>query len=164
MRRDVHVINVKIDIFIILTWWSVTCLYMELTLITYTLWIFQGEEDPCSVNVTGNLQSVGMNAPIDEIDEVEELFGDVCMGTFLDANIGESSAARGSTTDHHEQRTSFDRLCVDGLRELYLGCEKISKISFILKILNIKAICSMTNKTFDMMIDLIKGALPDGNT
>jgi hypothetical protein len=30
--------------------------------------------------------------------------------------------------------------------------------------LHIKAICNMTNKAFDMMIDLIKGALPDGET
>jgi hypothetical protein len=105
-----------------------------------------------------------MNATIDEIDEVEELLGDVRMGTFLDANIGESSAAKGSTTDNHEQRTSFDRLCVDGLRKLYPGCKKISKISFILKMLHIKAICNMSNKAFDMMIDLIKGALPDGET
>jgi len=74
--------------------------------LTYTRWIFHGEEDPCRVNVTGNFHSVGMNATIDEIDEVEELLGDVRMGTFLDANIGESSAAQGSMTD--EQRTSFD--------------------------------------------------------
>jgi len=132
--------------------------------LTYTRWIFHGEEDPCRVNVTGNFHSVGMNATIDEIDEVEELLGDVRMGTFLDANIGESSAAQGSMTDDHEQRTSFDRLCVDGLRELYPGCKKISKISFILKMLHIKAICNMSNKAFDMMIDLIKGALPDGET
>jgi len=69
-----------------------------------------------------------------------------------------------TTTDDHEQRTSFDRLCVDGLRELYLGCKKISKISFILKMFSIKVICNMTNKAFDMMIDLIKGALLDGKT
>jgi hypothetical protein len=41
------------------------------------------------------------------------------METFLDANIGEFSAAQGSMIDDHEQRTSFDRLCVDGLSELY---------------------------------------------
>jgi len=139
-------------------------MYMELTLHTLDGYFMHGEEDPCRVNVTGNWQSVGMNATIDEIDEVEKLLGDVRMETFLDANIGESSAAQGSTIDDHEQRTSFDRLCVDGLSELYPGCKKISKISFILKILHIKAICNMINKAFDMMIDLIKGALLDGET
>lgn len=28
---------------------------------------------------------------IEEVDVVEELYDNVCMGTFLDANIGESS-------------------------------------------------------------------------
>jgi hypothetical protein len=127
----------------------------------YTQSIFHGEEDPCKVNVTGNSQSVGVN---ETIDEIEELLDDVRIGTFYDANIGESSAAQGSTTDDQLPRTSFDRLCVDGLREIYPGCKKILKISFILKMLHIKTICNMTNKAFDMMIDLIKGALPDGET
>jgi len=102
---------------------------------------------------------VGVNATIDEIDKVEKLLGDVRMGTFMDANIGESSTTQGPTTNDHEQRTSFDQLCVDGLRELYPSNKKISKISFILKMLHIKAIYNMTNKAFDMMVDFIKGAL-----
>jgi len=63
---------------------------------SYTPWIFHGEEDPHRVNVTSNLQSMGMNATIDEIDEVEELLGDVRMGTFLDANIGNDQLPRTS--------------------------------------------------------------------
>jgi hypothetical protein len=51
---------------------------------------------------------MGVNETIDEIDEVEELLGDLRMGTFYDANIGESSAAQGSTTDDQLPRTSFD--------------------------------------------------------
>jgi hypothetical protein len=78
--------------------------------------------------------------------------GDVHMGTFMDANIGESSDVRGSETNDHEQRTSFDQLCVDGLREIYSGREKISKISFILKMLHINAICNMTKGPFGFAI------------
>jgi hypothetical protein len=49
-----------------------------------------------------------MNAMIEEIDGVEELLGNICIGTFVDANIGESSTTRGPRADNHEQRTSFD--------------------------------------------------------
>jgi uroporphyrinogen-III decarboxylase len=42
--------------------------------LTYTRWIFHGEENSCRVthqkNVIGNLQPIGMNATTDEIDEV----------------------------------------------------------------------------------------------
>jgi hypothetical protein len=84
------------------------------------------------------------------------------MGTFLDANIGEFSTSQGPTTDANEDINSFYRRLEDGLRELYPGCKKFTKIAFILKMLHIKAICNISNKAFDMMIDLIKKALPVG--
>ncbi|GLT75703.1 hypothetical protein SLA2020_474050 [Shorea laevis] len=96
-----------------------------------------------------------------KIDAVEELLGDVGMEIFLDANIGELSIARGPMIDDHEQRTSFYQLWEDGLCELYLGCKKFPKIAFILKVLHIKTLCNISNKAFDMMIELIKMALPD---
>ena len=39
---------------------------------------------------------------MEEVDAVEELFDDVCMGTFLDDNIRESSTSWGPTTNDHE--------------------------------------------------------------
>jgi hypothetical protein len=46
---------------------------------------------------------------IDEIDEVEELLGDVHMGTFYDANIGESSAAQGGPSRWRDLATIIQR-------------------------------------------------------
>jgi hypothetical protein len=86
------------------------------------------------------------------------------MGTFFEANIGESSTTRGSTTDNHEYKTSFSRLWEDGMGELYPGCNKFTKVAFILKMLNIKMICNISNKAFDMIIKLIKDVLPDRET
>ena len=48
--------------------------------------------------------------------------------------------------------------------ELYLGCNKFTKVAFILKMLNIKTICNISNKAFDIIIKLIKEALHDGET
>jgi hypothetical protein len=47
---------------------------------------------------------------MEEVDAIEELFDNVCMGTFLDDNIGESSTSRDPTTDDYEQSISFYRL------------------------------------------------------
>jgi len=129
---------------------------------TYTQWIFHGE-DQFTVNTYSNVHT-DASETIEEIDAVEELYSDVCIGTFLDANKGESSASQGPTTGDNEDINSFYRSLEDGLRELYPGCKKFTKIAFILKMLHIKAICNISNKAFDMMIDLIKKALPDGET
>jgi hypothetical protein len=48
--------------------------------------------------------------------------------------------------------------------ELYPGCNKFTKVAFILKMLNIKTICNLNNKAFDMIIKLIKEALPNRET
>jgi hypothetical protein len=101
---------------------------------------------------------------MEEVDAVEELFNDVCIGNFVDDNIGESSIARGPTPYDHEQTSSFYQFWEDGLQELYLGCKKFTQIAFVLKMLHIKSFCNMSNKAFDMMINLIKTALPDGET
>jgi len=129
---------------------------------TYTQWIFHGE-DQFRVNTCTNVHT-DASETIEEVDAVEELYGDVCMGTFLDANKGESSISQGPTIGANEDINSFDRSLEDGLRELYPVCKKFTKIAFILKMLHIKAICNISNKAFDMMIDLIKKALPDGET
>ena len=104
---------------------------------TYTRWIFHEEEDSCSINVISNLHT-DTNLRIEEVDEIEELLGDVQMETFFKVNIGESSTTRGPTTDNHEHRTGFGRLWEDGMGELYLGCSKFTKVAFILKMLSIK--------------------------
>jgi hypothetical protein len=137
-------------------------LYMNGFTPAYTRWIFHGEED-FFISTSTNMHTQASER-MEEVDAVNELFDDVCMGTFVDDNIGESSTSRGPTPDDHEQTSSFYRFWEDGLRELYPGCKKFTQIAFVLKMLHIKSFCNMSNKAFDMMIDLIKTALPDGET
>ena len=103
------------------------------------------------------------NASVEDIDEVEEMLHDIYMGTFPDANIGESSTTVDSTNNDHYKRP-FNQLWEDAQRELYPGCKNFSKLSFIVKLLHIKTICNWSDKSFDMVIDLIKKALPDGES
>jgi hypothetical protein len=130
---------------------------------TYTQWIFHGKEDLCSINVIANL-CIDTNVRIEEIDEIEELLGDVRMGTILEANIGESSITRSLTIDNHKHRTPFGHLWKDGMSELYSICNKFTKVAFILKMPHINTICNMSNKAFDIIINLINETFPDGKT
>jgi hypothetical protein len=66
-------------------------------------------EDLCSINLTVNLH-IDTNARIKEVDEIKELLGDIQIGTFLEANMGELSTIQGSTIDNNEHRIAFGRL------------------------------------------------------
>ncbi len=44
------------------------------------------------------------NASVEDIDEVEEMLHDIYMGTFPDANIGESSTTLDLTNNDHYKR------------------------------------------------------------
>uniref|UniRef100_A0A2N9GAQ5 Transposase-associated domain-containing protein n=1 Tax=Fagus sylvatica TaxID=28930 RepID=A0A2N9GAQ5_FAGSY len=128
--------------------------------LNYTQWIFHGE-DPFLQNV--HTQHNNQNANVEDTDDVEEMLDDIYMGTFPDANMGESSTTPNPTSNDHYARP-FDKLWEDAQRELYPGCKKFSKLAFIVKLLHIKTICNWSDKSFDMVIDLIKKALPDGES
>jgi hypothetical protein len=100
------------------------------------------------------------NANIEDIDKVEEMLDDIYMGTFPDVNMGESSTMLDPTNNDYYTRP-FNKLWEEIQRELYPGCKKFSKFSFIMKLLRIKTICNWSDKSFDMMIDLIKKVLPN---
>jgi hypothetical protein len=82
------------------------------------------------------------------------------MRTFFEAKIGETSTTSGPTTENHEHSTNFGRLWEDSIGELYPGCNKFTKVAFILKMLHIKTIYNISNKTFDIIIKLIKKRRP----
>lgn len=55
----------------------------------YTWWVFHEEEDPFRINLRTN--HVDENASAKDINEVEKTLNDINMGTFLEADTGESS-------------------------------------------------------------------------
>jgi hypothetical protein len=83
-------------------------LYMNGFTLTYNRWIFHGE-DLFRVNTYTNMH-IHTSERMEEVDAIEELFDNVCMRTFLDDNIGESSTSRDPTTDDYKQSISFYRL------------------------------------------------------
>lgn len=47
---------------------------------------------------------------------------------------------------------------------MYPGCKKYSTLDFLVKLFHLKIINRWSNKSFDMVLKLIKDALPDGET
>ncbi|KAI9076769.1 hypothetical protein K1719_041284 [Acacia pycnantha] len=49
----------------------------------------------------------------------------------------------------------FYELVKDGEQPLYGGCQKYSKLSFIVKLYHIKCLCGMTDKSMNMILELL---------
>ncbi|XP_042988732.1 uncharacterized protein LOC122316266 [Carya illinoinensis] len=64
-------------------------------------------------------------------------------------------------TMSERQSKNFEQLLDDVRCPLYPGCEKFSKLSFIVKLLHIKTIGGWTIKSFNMVLQLLKSAFPD---
>ncbi|KAL6536147.1 hypothetical protein OROHE_012991 [Orobanche hederae] len=58
----------------------------------------------------------------------------------------------------------LEALMTDTQTELYPGCKKISKTSFIIQLLHLKVYNKLSNRAVDMMLSLTKSAFPDGET
>ena len=54
----------------------------------------------------------------------------------------------------------FYRLLEEIKHPLYPDCEKYSSLSFIVKLLHIKCVSSWSNKSFSMLMELLKDAFP----
>jgi len=52
----------------------------------------------------------------------------------------------------------YIELLIDCNQELYEGCQKYSKLSFLLRLYHIKCLCGMTNKAMTMIFELLTDA------
>jgi hypothetical protein len=136
-------------------------LFINRIYMNYTLWVFHGEEYLFRTHLHADHDDE--NASAKDIDFVEEILNDIHMERFLDCNTSESSSTPSPTTNGYELKF-FDQLLEDARRELYPSCKKFSTSAFTMNLLHIKIHYNMNNKVFDMVTDLIKRALPDGET
>ncbi|KAL0325547.1 UNVERIFIED_CONTAM: hypothetical protein Sradi_5124000 [Sesamum radiatum] len=78
---------------------------------------------------------------------------------YLRENLGseETRASQGAPFPLGRADTFF-KLLKDSEEKLYEGCESYSKLIFLVKLLHLKTISGWTNKSFDMLLELLKEA------
>ncbi|KAI9071130.1 hypothetical protein K1719_046907 [Acacia pycnantha] len=57
----------------------------------------------------------------------------------------------------------FFSLMDESDRPLYQGCQKYSKLSFLIKLYHIKCMCGITDKAMSMFLELLRDAFPDAD-
>ncbi|KAL3838963.1 hypothetical protein ACJIZ3_023554 [Penstemon smallii] len=120
----------------------------------YTNWIAHGET---SHNNASYFHSPRVpNAP----DDMEGLLHDA-FGMPNDIhNIEETIDPTMAMPSEETKR--FCKLLDDSRKPLYPGCKKFSKLSFLVQLLNIKCLGSMSDKTFTRILNLLREAFPTG--
>ena len=130
----------------------------------YTKWVWHGECNEAETSssrehVMETSQNIGHQNLVEDI--INDAFG---FGNLHDDNEPNSCHEDTSNIDEllgermDEASTKFYELLNDGNQELYEGCTKYSKLSFLIKLYHIKCLCGMTDKAMTMILELLKDA------
>ncbi|KAL6554186.1 hypothetical protein OROMI_019859 [Orobanche minor] len=116
----------------------------------YTKWVLHGESLSNSVHVADSFAG-----GVATSDDMMELLSDRF------PMLGEDNLMGDEETPNPEAE-KFYRLLKDAEQELYPGCKNFSKLSFLVRMLQIKALGNWSDKSFSMMLDLLKESFPEG--
>ncbi|CAL1383444.1 unnamed protein product [Linum trigynum] len=122
----------------------------------YTKWAHHGEtfNSPMDdIDVNDNLSDCILDN--EEEDDLFDLLAEHQSFINNDENNGDDITTKG-----YEE---FIALLGKAHEELYPGCDKYSRLSFVVKLLHLKVYNKWSNKSFDMLLKLLKDALPTGN-
>ena len=115
----------------------------------YTHWILHGEASTSHSNLGNESRQEDDNVHHD----LDGLLNDVLMG---------EQALRSDDLGTNSEATNFLKMVERAQKEVYPGCQSHTLLSFLLRMFNIKIIGKWTNKSFTMMLELLKELLPEG--
>ncbi|XXG69015.1 hypothetical protein AAC387_Pa06g1981 [Persea americana] len=110
------------------------------------VWIFHGEKFALDEDVP---------------DEVDDMHG--MLRSAFGIQDPESSSQEPEERPNAEVE-KFYKLVEDADQELYPGCKNFTKLSFVVRLYHIKCLNGWSNKSFTMLLDLLKEAFPEGET
>ncbi|MCH86656.1 hypothetical protein A2U01_0007515, partial [Trifolium medium] len=122
----------------------------------YRKWIFHGEKPTTS---SSKAQHVEMEHDMDGL--LHDVFGIHSMeeptfgGGEGNPEVGESSKVG--------ENTKFYQLVKENEEKLYPNCKKYSKLSFMIHLYHLKCLHGWSDKSFSMLLDLLRDALPEEN-
>lgn len=126
---------------------------------TYDKWVYHCERVQDDINDYDQFKEDEFEEPTDynsysNEDEFEKLLGDIYRGTFL---VNENDEEIFDSRRHIRFEKMLDLL----EKDLYQGCKKYSTLSFVIKLLHLKVLNHWTNKSLDMLLELLRDILPD---
>ena len=118
----------------------------------YKIWTSHGESYPSTSSIPDK-----EGAMLGDSD-----FGDDMIGMINDAipQVGTSFENNEGQIGGNEETANYFKLLEDAQSELYPGCKKFSKLSFIVRLLHMKVLNHWTDKSTDMLLELLSKTFP----
>ena len=127
----------------------------------YVRWLTHGEYEFYEPTNIGN----SVINEFDMHDEMEEMLNDAFRVSMPNEEYERSPHVHEEfeliPNDNANKFYNFLREAED---ELYLGCKKFTKLSFIIRLFHMKCLNGWSNKSFTMLLELLKEALLEGET
>ncbi|XP_016471415.2 uncharacterized protein LOC107793551 [Nicotiana tabacum] len=129
---------------------------------TYNRWIHHGESDSSSDDEINS----SANSDLENDDATTfEMLHDMYHGVPTD-NITHDQSDESAESRYEEpnaEAKSFYRLLKDAEQKLYPDCEKFSKLSFVMRLFQMKCLHSWSNTSLDSLLKLLSDVFPKGH-
>ncbi|PHT50389.1 hypothetical protein CQW23_10136 [Capsicum baccatum] len=102
------------------------------------------------------------NEAHDKDDGIRTMLEEVAKGSFT--NYSKETGNNVCSNMSEKEETTLDKLLKEVERELSPRCKKFLKLSFLVKLPNLKVYNKWSNKSFDMLLELLKETLPTDET
>jgi hypothetical protein len=148
---------------------------------SYTRWFHHGEdvnvdvvEHPIDVHDSGDRGNVGEDCGVGcgenvgedgSADRLGNLIGDLHAAAVEGRKDAENEDAENedAATDPHDSESFFKIVMREAKRQLYPGCSKFSRFSFVVNLLHMKSLYRISNSAFSAILKLLAEAFPEGN-
>ncbi|XP_073098871.1 uncharacterized protein [Elaeis guineensis] len=129
---------------------------------SYKHWVYHGETieenlEECNANSRDNLDE-------EENTDYDDLIGmvhDAC--AFINTDVERDDVNEGyEPQEPNPEAAAFYRLLKDADKNLYPGCDKVSKLSFAVKLLHLKCSNNWSDTSMDKLLKVFKEVLPNG--
>ncbi|XP_019255175.1 PREDICTED: uncharacterized protein LOC109233766 [Nicotiana attenuata] len=136
---------------------------------SYDTWFCHGESLKGSNNTQANKRSQSTLRGDDMTGMIHDAFKgftqfmdtDISEGGDIEHNLQENTV-HPSGNQPHPEVDMFERLMKEANEELYPGCKKFSKMSFLMHLYRTKCMFKWSNESFSALLGLLKDALPEG--
>ena len=97
-------------------------------------------------------------------DEIQEMLNDAFGMSMPNEESERSLHVHEEFEKPNEDANKFYNSLREAEHKLYLGCKKFTKLSFIMILFHMKCLNGWSNKSFTLLLELLKETLPKGET
>lgn len=135
---------------------------------SYDNWEYHGEssDDSSSDSDLKDADNIGYGADHERSDDAQTFNMLYDMHQSFNANrenVFDHPTSSNSNEEPNKEAKRFYGLVKDAEQTLYPGCKKFSKLSFIIRLFQMKCLYGWSNTSLDSLLKLLAEAFPEGN-